>query len=150
SEDATTVVRAHQVPPINKIQGLVTLGWIRTRRGDPGASALLDEARDLALGAAELQRVAPVMAARAEAAWLRGDLTQCVAEARVGFDLACAQANPWALGQLAFWLWRAGVLTEPLPGAAPPFALQITGDWRGATDAWEQLGCPYERAMALL
>lgn len=29
-------------------------------------------------------------------------------------------------------------------------ALEMAGDWRGAADAWEQLGCPYERAMALL
>jgi DNA-binding CsgD family transcriptional regulator len=150
SEDATTVVRAHQVPPINKIQGLITLGWIRARRGDPGASVLLDEAHDLALGADELQRIAPVMAARAEAAWLRGDLTQCAAEARIGFDLARTHANPWALGQLAFWLWRAGGLTELPPGAAPPFALQIACDWRAAADMWLQIGCPYEQAMALL
>jgi DNA-binding CsgD family transcriptional regulator len=150
SEDATAVVRAYQVPPINKIQALVTLGWIRARRGDPGAGSLLDEARDLALGAAELQRVAPVMAARAEAAWLRGDHVLCAVEARVGFDLACAHTNPWALGQLAFWLWRAGALTDPPLGAAPPFALQIVGDWRGAANTWEQIGCPYEQALALL
>jgi len=150
SENATTVVRAEQVPPINKIQALVALGWIRARRGDPGAGALLDEARDLALGAAELQRVAPVMAARAEAAWLRGDLAQCAVEARAGFDLACAHTNPWALGQLVFWLWRADVLPQPLSGAAPPFALQITGNWRTAAEMWEQIGCPYEQALALL
>jgi DNA-binding CsgD family transcriptional regulator len=24
------------------------------------------------------------------------------------------------------------------------------GDWRAAADAWEQLGCPYEQALALL
>jgi DNA-binding NarL/FixJ family response regulator len=28
--------------------------------------------------------------------------------------------------------------------------LQIAGDWRAAADAWEQLGCPYEQALALL
>ena len=34
--------------------------------------------------------------------------------------------------------------------SASPFALEIAGDWRAAADAWEQIGCPYERALALL
>src|SRR5262249_44576336 len=29
-------------------------------------------------------------------------------------------------------------------------ALQIAGDWRGAADAWKEIGCPYEQALALL
>jgi DNA-binding CsgD family transcriptional regulator len=149
-EDATAVLGSPGVPPIDRIQALVALGWVRARRGDPGADVLLDEARDLALGASELQRIAPVMAARAEAAWLRADLAACAAQARVGFDLACAHDNPWALGQLAFWLYRAGALTEPPASAATPFALQMAGDWHGAATAWEQLGCPYEQALALL
>jgi DNA-binding CsgD family transcriptional regulator len=28
--------------------------------------------------------------------------------------------------------------------------LQVEGDWRAAADAWERLGCRYERAMALM
>ncbi len=32
---------------------------------------------------------------------------------------------------------------------APPFALQIAGDWQGAAVLWEQIGCPYEQALAL-
>lgn len=150
SEDAATVVGARQVPPINRIQALVTLGWIRVRRGDPAADSLLDEVRDLALGTAELQRIAPVMAARAEAAWLRADCDRCAAEAHVGFDLACARSNPWALGRLAFWLWRAGALAQAPRDVAPPYALQFAGHWQAAADAWGQLGCPYEQALALL
>ncbi len=90
------------------------------------------------------------MAARAEAAWLRADCDRCAAEARVGFDLACARSNPWALGQLAFWLWRAGALPQAPRDIAPPYALQIAGHWRAAADAWAQVGCPYEQALALL
>jgi DNA-binding NarL/FixJ family response regulator len=32
---------------------------------------------------------------------------------------------------------------------ALPFALQIQGDWQGAAAQWEQIGCPYEQALAL-
>jgi DNA-binding CsgD family transcriptional regulator len=97
----------------------------------------------------ELQRIASVIAARAEAAWLMGDLARCAAEARLGFDVAVAHENPWALGQLAIWLWRAGQLSTCPPNVALPFALQIGGDWAAAAAAWERLGCPYEHALAL-
>ena len=30
------------------------------------------------------------------------------------------------------------------------FALQIAGNWRGAAKEWEERGCPYEQAMALM
>ena len=31
-----------------------------------------------------------------------------------------------------------------------PFALQMSGDWRGAAEVWRVIGCPYEVATALL
>jgi len=37
-----------------------------------------------------------------------------------------------------------------IAGTYAPHALQIAGDWRAAAHAWEQLGCPYEQALALL
>lgn len=30
-----------------------------------------------------------------------------------------------------------------------PYALSIRGDWAGAAELWQDLGCPYERALAL-
>ncbi|HEX5546899.1 MAG TPA: AAA family ATPase [Ktedonobacterales bacterium] len=150
SEDANTVIDAQRASPVFTIHARAVLGLVRMRRGDPGVNSLLDEARDLALSTCELQRIAPTMAARAEAAWLRGNLAQCAAEARTGFDVARAHNNPWQLGQLAFWLWRAGALTQAPPGIAAPYALQMAGDWRAAADAWEAIGCPYEQALALM
>ncbi|HKT40337.1 MAG TPA: LuxR C-terminal-related transcriptional regulator, partial [Ktedonobacterales bacterium] len=150
SDDANTVIDAQRASPVFTTHARAVLGLVRMRRGDPGVNALLDEARDLALSTGELQRIAPIMAARAEAAWLRGDLAQCAAEAHVGFEVAREHTNTWALGHLAFWLWRAGALTQAPPGAAAPFALQMAGDWRAAADAWEAIGCPYEQALALM
>jgi DNA-binding NarL/FixJ family response regulator len=42
-----------------------------------------------------------------------------------------------------------------LPGTdhgvvAEPYDLLLTGDWRGAADAWHALGVPYEEGLALL
>jgi DNA-binding CsgD family transcriptional regulator len=61
--------------------------------------------------------------------------------------------RPWYLGEVAIWLWRGGGLDtfpQPLAEVAAPFALQIAGDWRAAAAAWEQIGCPYEQALALM
>jgi DNA-binding CsgD family transcriptional regulator len=122
---------------------------VRVRRGDPGAGEVLDEARRLAAATGELQRIAPVAAARAEAAYLAGEPAQAREEAHAAYALAVGHDNPWALGELAYWMWRAGALAEPPPGCAEPYALQMRGEWRAAAAAWERIGCPYERAVAL-
>ena len=51
--------------------------------------------------------------------------------------------------------WRsgsgvAGAFARCQTGRPQPFALQMAGDWRAAADAWEQIGCPYEQALALM
>ena len=149
AQEATRVLERYQLPAAAKIPALVILGWVRVRRGDPGSAALLDEARTLALATGELQRIAPVAAARAEAAWLRGDQEQCLAEACVGYELALTHTYPWKLGELSLWMWRAGGLTSVPGPIAEPFARQIAGDWWGAAALWAQIGCPYEQALAL-
>jgi hypothetical protein len=54
--------------PFARIHALVTLGLVRARRGDPGVWEPLDEAVALAEPRDELQWIAPVAIARAEAA----------------------------------------------------------------------------------
>ncbi len=128
---------------------LTVQGRLATRRGEPSGPASLAEAWELASRTGDLQRLWPVAAGRAEAAWLAGRPGD--APALIGDTLALADRldHHWAIGELAFWMWRAGQLPEPPADAAEPFALQIEGDWRAAAAAWEQLGCPYEAAVAL-
>jgi DNA-binding CsgD family transcriptional regulator len=148
AEDANSVLG--KFCAITKIPALAVLAHVRIRRGDPEAMPLLDEARDLARSTGELQRIKPVAVARAEAAWLQGRSEDCFAEAKVGYELAVQHKSAWDLGELSFWMWRAGALAEPPPGAAEPFALQMAGDWQAAAELWHQIGCPYERALALM
>jgi DNA-binding CsgD family transcriptional regulator len=129
---------------------LAALGRLRTRRGDPGAQALLDEALGLATQGGHLQRLAPVRAARAEAAWLAGDRPRTLEEARAVYDLAVSKQHPWFTGELGLWRWRAGDAIALPRWTARPHALQVEGDWRTAAADWERLGCPYEQALALM
>jgi DNA-binding CsgD family transcriptional regulator len=48
------------------------------------------------------------------------------------------------------WLWRSGDLSEAPSGISEPYLLEISGNWRAAADSWEQIGCPWEQALALL
>src|SRR5205814_5727394 len=82
ADDAGLVLDHHRVLAIAKITALGVLGHVRLRRGDPDAGRLLTEAHELARPTRELQRIAPVASARAEIAWLKGDLEQIMEEAR--------------------------------------------------------------------
>jgi DNA-binding CsgD family transcriptional regulator len=143
------VLNRSDLSVIARFVSLVALGRLRARRGDPGIEAALDEALDLATQMGILQRLAPAHAARAEAAWLRGEGEQTLAEARAVYELAVSRQHPWFTGELAYWRWRAGEPVSLPEWAARPFALQIAGEWQAAAEAWEGLGCPYEQARAL-
>lgn len=131
-----------------RVMALVALGRLRTRRGDPGHQEVLDEALQLAQATGTLQRLAPVHAARAEAAFMRGDRAAAAAEARAALPLAVARGHRWHAGEFAVWLARCGEAVEPPPACAEPHAHALAGRWREAADAWAALGCPYEAAQA--
>ncbi|MGH2534262.1 MAG: response regulator transcription factor, partial [Thermomicrobiales bacterium] len=146
---AGSVLRHPNPTAISRMMALVALGRVRARRGDPEVWAALDGAWELAAPTGTLQRIAPVRAARAEAAWLAGDRQRAAAEARVAYDLALQHDHRWHIGDLGYWLWRTGHIDAPPSNAAEPFAFQIAGDWAGAAAAWAALDCPYEEARAL-
>jgi len=128
---------------------LVVLGQVRARRGDPDVWPPLDRALEMAEPSGELQRLALVAAARAEAAWLTGDRQRSLEEARTAFDLALEKRHLWFAGELAYWQWRCGNLDNAPEWIAEPYALQIAGEWQQGADAWRARGCPYEAARAL-
>jgi DNA-binding CsgD family transcriptional regulator/tetratricopeptide (TPR) repeat protein len=131
------------------LPAVIALGHLRVRQGDASAAELLDRAQSLALPTGEIQRIAPMSAARAEGAWWDGDPERTIAEARPGYELASRAGDPSSLGALAYWMARAGQKV-PLPHTVPPaYRLMIEGDWAAAAAKWERIGCPFERALAL-
>ncbi len=134
---------------ISPITALVALGRVRARRGDPGAGEALDEALELSRPGGHLQRLGHVHAARAEAAWLRGDRERAAAEAQAAYALALEKRHLWFAGELAYWQWKAGVLDGPPSWIAEPYRLQLAGDAHESAEAWRDRGCPYEAARAL-
>jgi DNA-binding CsgD family transcriptional regulator/tetratricopeptide (TPR) repeat protein len=149
AEDAEFVLGHYQVTAVTKISALAALGHVRVRRGDPDSARLLADAWELAVKTGEPQRIAPVASARAEFAWLKGDLEQLMREARFVLEMARGHEDEWLQGEFAFWMWRGGAAIETPKKTAGPHALQMSGDWRAAAEAWKEIGCPYEEAMAL-
>jgi DNA-binding CsgD family transcriptional regulator len=146
---ALDVLHGTEDRTISRVYALLALGRVGTRRGDPAACALLDEALSLADERSASQRSAIVRAARAEAAYARGDPAATIEEARPALALAASRGDAWLAGELSYWMHRAGAPVVPPVQCAEPFALQIAGRFREAADAWAVLGCPYEQARAL-
>jgi DNA-binding CsgD family transcriptional regulator len=138
-----------QILPTQRVLPLTILALVRGRRGDPGAESLLDNAAQLASPMGELQRIGPVAAARAELAWYRGDIEDVARQAMVGLQVSATQQYVWTKGELCYWRHRAQP-TSSIPSDLPePYALMIVGDWEAAALAWQKLGAPYQRALAL-
>ena len=134
--------------PFARIHALVALGLVRARRGDPDVWAPLDEALALAEPRRELQWIAPVAIARAEAAWLEGRATDAIAETELTGQPA--SAGTWWSAGLAYWRWRAGGDEPATEDGEEQYRLEMAGDWARASARWQADGCPYEAAFALL
>jgi DNA-binding CsgD family transcriptional regulator len=149
AEIANSVFQNENVPEGNKIIPLFIIGIIRARRGDPGAMNLLHDSNRLAAGMREMDKIVTIKAATAEAFWLQNKLNDILEEVESLYLNIQYTKNPWYIGVLAYWLWKAGKL-ETIPEIiAQPYLFQIKGDWQSAAELWEKLECPYEKALAL-
>jgi ATP/maltotriose-dependent transcriptional regulator MalT len=147
-EWAMRVLNRPEAAPVARMTAAPVAGILACRRGEPDPGHLA-EAVTLAEGTGEEQRLVPVAAARAEAAWLAGRAADVVTEVDRAWATAVVHANPWAVGELSWWLATAGVRRAvPVP-VAEPFRLMLDGDWMAAADVWTTLGCPVWVALAL-
>ncbi|MEW2295831.1 AAA family ATPase [Streptomyces sp. NPDC006743] len=145
---AQKVLRHPGSPPAVRALALTVLGLVRARQGKGQAWPLLEQAAGL-VDPDCLLDTGLGWEARVEAAWLAGDQERVQAEARRGLAALEERSHPWLSGPLACWIRRAGG-TPPRVPAAQPYALELAGDWAGAAERWERLGCPHDAALARL
>jgi DNA-binding CsgD family transcriptional regulator len=150
ARDASTALAAPSLVP-TRLNSLVVLGRIRGRRGDGDPWPLLDEALVAASKTDELQRLVPVAAARAEVRLLEGSPELVAAETDQTLAGALARWPVLSTGELLVLRRRAGITDPPYDGTLPePWALELAGRHRDASEAWGELGFPYERAQAMV
>jgi DNA-binding CsgD family transcriptional regulator len=143
--DAETVLH-HPSAKLHRVWGLLVLGAVRARLGDPGAWTLLDEASELIRGEAPQKRAASGIV-RAEAAYLEGDLDRALVE--TGTIPVADLVDRWIAGDVAVWRRRAGGAPEETGTIPEPYALELAGEYRAAAEWWDAHGCRYHAAMAL-
>ena len=149
AEDLSSMlIRSPLCVGISRFVALIVLGRLRARRGDSGAWELFDEASAIARQTGHLQRLWPVAAARAEAAWIEGRIESELPVLEEAYALAERLDYPYALGELGFWLLRAGAPREDRSNGFAPYESHIVGRFDEAAAAWERLGCPFEAALA--
>lgn len=146
---AQEALELHPGSAVIALPAIITLGHLGARRGDPQASRWLDQARDLALPTGEAQRIGPAAAARAEAAWWNDQPAQVLAELEPAFKVVLPGHDDYQLGAMVYWAWRAGEMVSQKNDIPPVYQAMIAGDWQTAAEAWEQIGCPFERGLAL-
>jgi DNA-binding CsgD family transcriptional regulator len=147
---ARAVLDRPNTPPPSRVTPLVVVGLLRARRGDPDQWSPLAEALELAEGTTELQRLAPVATARAEARWLAGEPDEIATETAVALALALTHNQRWVTGELYVWRRRAGLCERVSPATvAEPHRHELAGAHAAAAESWRARGCPYEAALAL-
>jgi DNA-binding CsgD family transcriptional regulator/tetratricopeptide (TPR) repeat protein len=146
--DARGSLERGEQPGISLCPALIALGLLQARRGDDSARESLDDAWTRAQASGELQRLAPAAAARLEHAWLAGSPEPPIDDARAVYASADGNADPWAMGELAFRMWLSGKPPETTARVSPPFGLVMSGDWQQAAAAWDDVGWRYAAAEA--
>jgi DNA-binding CsgD family transcriptional regulator len=135
--------------PINRVTFLVPLGLSRARTGAGGAWEPLEEAAASTDALGEAYWAAYVRAARAEVAWLAGE--RAVAEEELAVAAAHAADAPVQRATVALQRFRITGEVDPDAVDLPaPHAAELKGDIGEAVRLWEDVGRPYDAAMALL
>lgn len=149
-DDALAVIRGYRGAALIASPAMSALARLHVRRGDPEANAAVDRACEIIAGTGEVQRLAPLVATRAEQAWLHGtdfDDVECLLETR---DRAARLGHSWFVGELDWWAQKLGIRVDADGELPEPYELLLRrGDWAAAAQAWERIGCPYEMATAL-
>ena len=148
-ESSGVVLRDPRSPPLARVWALAALGLLRARRGDPDARTPLEGALPMVESTGELMQITPVVAALAEAAWLLGDHATVARVTEEPLALALSRRAGWAVGELAYWRWQAGLRDElPSDLDTKPYGLSMAGNAVAAGERWRSIGCPYEAALA--
>lgn len=146
---ANSVLTKENLPPGNSVMPRTVIGLIRARRSDPGALSYIEKSFGLSFQMGELEKIVFVTSAKAEYYWLNNKLSMFADQLKSIYLQVLVSKNPWSIGELAYWLWKAGNLNEMPKTISKPYFLQIDGEWEEAAKLWEKLHCPYEQALAL-
>ena len=136
--------------PLCTLWPLLVSVLVPLRRGDVHSSdEPLNIAWQLAESLDEPVRRLPLMSALAERAWMTGTEDDRVSTLAVE-EMKRLQSMPgasWAVGDLAVWLQRLGLLEETPSDIAEPHRLTLEGRHEDAARWWHDAGDPFQEAL---
>lgn len=132
-----------------RVTALYVLGKIKLRSGQSQAREYLEEAKNLAFPAGEVQRIAPVMVALLEYEWHTG--LEVIAEKDLAYAIQLIREtdNRWHYSEFAWWLQKTRATVIHENDLVTPYQLEEDGHYHKAAAWWKSAGCPYEEAHAL-
>jgi DNA-binding CsgD family transcriptional regulator len=135
--------------PANRTTLARTVGRALARRGDLNAWTYLDEVLANAVNSGEPGWLLDAYSARAEAHWLEGDVGAARADLAAAVQTAGGEL-PAPAAFIATWCRRLGMAVPAVtaPAAEDPNTLLLAGDCEAAAAEWDELGMPYEAALA--
>jgi DNA-binding NarL/FixJ family response regulator len=134
---------------VNRMNPVSELGLIRARRGEPDPWSYLEEGVASADGTGEAEYLVPIHLSCAEAHWLDGDVERARRDAETAAH-AGGGVSPWTRGATAVWLRRLGSDRTVLGSVHEAQEAHLAGAWEKAAQAYLDLGCRYEAALALI
>lgn len=135
--------------PLVRISVLVVMATIRMRRGEADVLPLLEEARQIAFTAMELQRIIPVMAALLEYEWITGERYAANEDIDRTVEMIGRMGGLHDSSEFAFWLWLSRKQTLALPEVYEGWDVAGIGAVRRAAGHWAACGCAYNRGLVL-
>ena len=134
---------------LNRVLPGLVRGTIAARSADSGADDLLAEALEIARHFDEAHRVGPVLAAIAEAAWLR-DVDDPVDQLASFLVTSGRSVGPMLCDEIESWLARLGGPSIGAAEASATFQRSPAVDAETKAAQWEDLHAPYDQALALI
>ena len=151
-DEAERVTRAELEKSVSVAQlvAKTALAELAVRRGDADAAERLADLASQAVRASEPQRLAPLVELETE--WA---LTTGAPMPTERLEALLDEARPpggligWGAIRVAACAAVAGIAVELDPPKSAPHAAMLRHDWRGAADAYGDVGWTYDRALML-
>jgi DNA-binding CsgD family transcriptional regulator len=150
---ATTLLSKNHL--LIRMGSLATMARLCMRSGRfKMAEEFIREGKSIAMRTREPQRIIPVVTAALELYWLTGTTIifslDEVREAEKDDVLFPDRDYSWQYASLSYWMRKVGEVTTSSCTAFPgPHNFEHRFEWKAAADAWKEIGCPYEQALAL-
>lgn len=149
-ELSTKLAEDEKPAKIIKIFALTILANIDMRRGNEvNILTRLIEAKEKAFETAEPQRIIQALTAFLEYEWITGEYFIENETLRSAIELISKRGNIFGNSEFAFWLYKARGQRLQLKEVYEAFDIGTVAKAQRAAVLWNEIGCPYNKALAL-